>query len=143
MVELRVPALPEYLQMVRSVVGAAAGSGADLTPDRVADLRLAVSEAVANAMEAHGLSEVEDRVVIRCDLSDRRIEVEVTDRGSGFDPDSLPSLPGVDSPERLRYESGLGVSLMHHLTDETIVESGADGTAVRLIVHFGGPVQAT
>ena len=136
-VELRVPAVPEYLQMVRSVVGAAASIGANLKPERVSDLRLAVSEAATNAMEAHGLSGVEDRVVIRCDLSASQVEVEVADCGSGFDPDSLPPLPDVDSPDRLRHESGLGVSLMYHLTDETIVESHGEGTAVRLIVHFG------
>ncbi len=136
-VELRVPAVPEYLQMVRSVVGAAASIGVNLKPERVSDLRLAVSEAATNAMEAHGLSGVEDRVVIRCDLSASQIEVEVADSGPGFDPNSLSPLPDVDSPDRLRYESGLGVSLMHHLTDETIVESHGNGTAVRLIVHFG------
>ncbi|MDP7598851.1 MAG: ATP-binding protein [Acidimicrobiales bacterium] len=136
-VELRVPAVPEYLQMVRSVVGAAASTGANLKPERVSDLRLAVSEAATNAMEAHGLSGVEDRVVIRCDLSASQIEVEVADCGPGFDPNSLPPLPDVDSPDRLRHESGLGVSLMYHLTDETIVESHGEGTAVRLIVHFG------
>lgn len=136
-VELRVPAAPEYLQMVRAVVGATASNGSNLKTERVSDLRLAVSEAATNAMEAHGQSGVEDRVIVRCDLSASQIEVEVADCGPGFDPDSLSPLPDVDSPDRLRYESGLGVSLMHHLTDETIVESHSSGTAVRLIVHYG------
>ena len=135
-VELRVPARPEFLQLVRSVMGAAAASGTDLGPDQVADLRLAVSEAATNAMEVHGLRGLTDRVVVRCKLSDELIEVEVADRGPGFDPDAVPSLPPVDSPERLQHESGLGVSLMHQLTDQTIIESGRDGTAVRLMINL-------
>jgi anti-sigma regulatory factor (Ser/Thr protein kinase) len=38
----------------------------------------------------------------------------------------------VETPERLDYESGLGVSLMRRLADEAVVESGPDGTVVRL-----------
>ncbi len=135
-VELRVPARAEYLQLVRSVVGAAAAAGSDLGTERVADLRLAVSEAATNAMESHGLLELDDRVVVRCNLAAEWIEVEVSDSGPGFDPAEVPTLPDAGTPERLMHESGLGVSLMRQLADETIVESRDDGTAVRLIVRF-------
>ena len=54
-------------------------------------------------------------------------DVEVRDRGPGFDPDELEPLPDPEDPERLRYEHGLGVQLIRELAD--------DGTPVaRLVV---------
>jgi serine/threonine-protein kinase RsbW len=135
-VELLVPARPEYLQLVRAVVGEAAAVDSNLDPERIADLRLAVSEAVTNAIEAQVSSGVADRIVVRCNLAAAQIEIEVTDRGTGFDPDHVRSLPDVESPERLEYESGLGLSLMRQLADETSIETGIDGTAVRLVVRI-------
>jgi anti-sigma regulatory factor (Ser/Thr protein kinase) len=37
----------------------------------------------------------------------------------------------VETPERLRHESGLGVSLMRQLADSAELESGSDGTVVK------------
>jgi anti-sigma regulatory factor (Ser/Thr protein kinase) len=140
-IELAVPPHPEFLQLVRAVVGAAAGSGSGtespLEPGRVADLRLVVSEAVTNAIKAQGAIGAPDRVLIRCRVEDDKVLVEVVDHGPGFDPDAVPDLPDVETPERLRHESGLGVALMHRLADGAEVESGPDGTTVRLTIRPG------
>jgi anti-sigma regulatory factor (Ser/Thr protein kinase) len=120
-------------------VGAAAGSGggteSPLEPGRVADLRLVVSEAVTNAIEAQSAIGAPDRVLIRCRVGDDKVLVEVVDHGPGFDPDAVPDLPDVETPERLRHESGLGVALMNRLADKAEVESGPDGTTVRLTIR--------
>ena len=133
-VELEIPAQAEFLSLVRAVVATAAGLDPRLGDERIEDLRLAVSEATTNAIESHAELGTEDRIAIRCDLSDDRIEVEVQDHGEGFDPDSLAPLPPPTDPERLEYEHGLGLPLMRVLADETEIRSGADGTAVRLVV---------
>ena len=44
-------------------------------------------------------------------------------------------LPPVTDDERLDHESGLGLSLMDRLADGAVVETGPDGTLVRLTVH--------
>ena len=136
---MTVPPHPEFLQLVRAVVGAAAGPGggteSPLEPGRVADLRLVVSEAVTNAIEAQNAIGAPDRVLIRCRVGDDKVLVEVVDHGPGFDPDAVPDLPDVETPERLRHESGLGVALMHRLADKAEVESGPDGTTVRLTIR--------
>lgn len=138
---MTVPPHPEFLQLVRAVVGAAAGPGggteSPLEPGRVADLRLVVSEAVTNAIEAQNAIGAPDRVLIRCRVGDDKVLVEVVDHGPGFDPDAIPDLPDVETPERLRHESGLGVALMHRLADRAEVESGPDGTTVRLTIRPG------
>ena len=141
-VELQVPAQAEYLQLVRAIVGAVAAADPDMASERVVDLRLAVSEAVTNAIRAQERFSVPDRVTIRCNLAENSIEVEVADRGPGFDPDQVPDLPSVETPERLDHESGLGLSLMRELADETVIESGPDGTAVRLIIRYGAGREA-
>lgn len=134
-VELHVPARPEYLSLVRAVVAAAA----DLEPmrrnERVDDLRLIVSEATTNAMEAHTRVDSDERVLIRLDLGEDRIEVEVTDRGAGFEPEDLETLPHVSSPDRLDFERGLGIPLMRVLADHHEIRSSEKGTAVRLVVY--------
>ncbi len=138
-IEFAIPPFPEYLQLVRALVGAAAsrsgGSPSPLEPGRVADLRLVVSEAVTNAVEAQGAVGEMDRILVRCRVADDHVSVEVVDHGPGFDPDAVPDLPDVETPERLRHESGLGVALMERLADGAEVVSGPDGTTVRLVVR--------
>lgn len=131
-VELTVPPMPEYLQFVRAIVGATAALDDRLQPGRVADVRLVVSEAATNAIRAQAAIQVTTPILVRCDLTGDRIVVEVADHGPGFDPSAVPALPEVETPERLRHESGLGVSLMRQLVDSAELESGSDGTVVKL-----------
>ena len=136
-VELLVPPRSEYLQLVRAIVGATAALEDGLHSGRVADLRLVASEAVANAIVAQGSVLAADPILVRCELAGDRIVVEVTDHGPGFNLVAVPELPEVETPERLRHESGLGVSLMHRLSDAAEVESGPGGTLVRLVIAVG------
>lgn len=150
-VELEIPARPEYLSLARQVVAAAAALEPTFQDDRIDDLRIAVSEATTNAIEAYqdtlgpgrpaprtvteGGEGDSDRIVIRCNLDDDRIEVEVLDRGLGFDPGGVAAPPDAAHPERLGHERGLGIPLMRVLADEAEIESNEDGTAVRLVVY--------
>ncbi len=53
MVELHIPAKAEYIQLVRTVIGEVASINPNLNLGKIADLRLAVSEAVTNAYREH------------------------------------------------------------------------------------------
>ena len=132
---LEIPARTEYVSLVRVVIAAAAEIEPDMASDRIEDLRVAVSEATTNAIEAHGLKGVDDRIRIQCNLADDEIAVVVHDQGMGFEPDEVPDLPEPDSPERLLHESGLGVHLMQMLTDESEISATDDGTDVRMVVY--------
>jgi serine/threonine-protein kinase RsbW len=134
-VELEIPARPDHLALARLVVAAAASIEPSFRDERIDDLRIAVSEATTNAIEAHADLSGEDRIVIRCDLGEDRIEVEVRDRGPGFDPAEVVPPPDVSAPNRLEVERGLGLPLMRVLTDEAEIRSSPDGTAVRLVVY--------
>ena len=119
-VELLIPARAEYLQLVRTVVGEAAAVDSSLDAERIADLRLVVSEAATNAIYAQAAAGVEDRIVVRCNLAAEQIEIEVNDCGAGFDPDEVRSLPAAESPKRLEHESGL-FDLAPHAMDLGLV----------------------
>lgn len=133
-IELEIPARPEFVGLARLVVSSLASSRRDIPDDRIDDLKLAVSEACTNAIEAHLDAGREDRVVVRWREGDGHLEVQVRDQGEGFDPESLPEHPPVTDPERLNFERGLGIPLIRTLVDEVQFDASADGTEVRMIM---------
>ena len=134
-VDLEIPARRDHLALVRLVVTAAATVDGRLSDRRIDDLRLAVSEACANAVDALVAAGIESPVVVSVDLSGDDVAVTVTDRAGGFEPAALEPIPGATEPGRLGHERGLGIPLMRSLIDEVTFTRTAEGTAVRLAVH--------
>jgi serine/threonine-protein kinase RsbW len=135
-VELEIPARPAYLSLVRLIVDAAVGSLAPgLSVARLDDLKIAVTEACSNAIEAHEAILADGPVVVRCVIDEHQVTVDIVDRGRGFDPDRVEALPAATDPRRLRHESGLGIPLMRTLTDEVAFSQDADGTRVSLTIY--------
>ena len=139
-VELRFPARAEHLGLVRVVVTALAESSGGLDGSRLDDLRLLVSEACANAIEAYNRRGRPGAPIrVRCAAHDGMVVVEIQDEAGGFDPDSLVPHPPVEAPERLHHERGLGIPLMKTLADAAEFQSDDEGTTVRLVI---GPREA-
>ncbi|MGH9164659.1 MAG: ATP-binding protein [Acidimicrobiales bacterium] len=138
-IELEIPARPEYIGLARLVVSSLASSRRSLADDRIDDLKLAVSEACTNAIEAHAGLQIDERVLLRWSEGDYRLEVAVEDHGQGFDPTALPEHPPVTDPERLNFERGLGIPLIRTLVDEVDFAPSGGGTSVRMVM-FCGPV---
>ncbi|HZQ28096.1 MAG TPA: ATP-binding protein [Acidimicrobiales bacterium] len=138
-IELEIPARAEYVGLVRLVVSSLASGRRALAEERIDDLKLAVSEACTNAIEAHHDVDADERVLVRCAEADDRLVVSIRDKGPGFDPDSLPEHPPVTDPDRLNFERGLGIPLIRTLVDEVSFDSSSAGTSVRLVM-FCEPV---
>jgi serine/threonine-protein kinase RsbW len=136
-IELEIPARAEFVALARLVVSALASSDSNLGDERIDDLKLAVSEACTNAIEAHDAAGSDERVLVRCRAGDNVLEVYVEDRGRGFDPATLPDHPPVTDPDRLKFERGLGIPLIKALVDEVEFSSTTRGTSVRLIMRLG------
>ncbi|MXZ84230.1 MAG: ATP-binding protein [Acidimicrobiia bacterium] len=134
--DFEIPARPEYLSLVRSLVVEAAEMDASLSRERIEDFKVAVSEATTNAIEAHARACRDDSIRIRCTLFDDRLEFHITDRGYGFYPDQIQVLPEPDDPSRLNFERGLGIYLMRVLSDKVEIQSGSDGTEVSLAIDL-------
>jgi anti-sigma regulatory factor (Ser/Thr protein kinase) len=148
-VRIQVPALPEYLSLMRMVVAGTARIDPLLDDERVDDLRVIVSEACTNAIEAvqaraedQGVDVASSGAVVslECRLSASRVEVVITDEAAGFDPAALDVLPAVTDPTRLRIERGLGIPLIRALSDESSIRSGPDGTMVKVALYAAAPV---
>lgn len=135
-VELAIPARSAYLSLVRLVVDATVATLAPhLSAARRDDLKVAVTEACSNAIDAHRAAWGDGPVYVRCRVLDEAVAVEVVDEGAGFDPDRVADLPPATDPRRLRHESGLGIPLMRTLADEVAFLPTPGGTCVRLTVR--------
>ena len=126
-VELQIPCRPEYVSVVRLAVAGVA-SRLPFGYDEIEDIKQAVAEACNNAVEygrPPGLTPDEATVVVRCLVTDTALEVEVLDRGPGFDPE--------------RTEKGLGMTIMEALMDEVeYVRPPEGGMLVRMVKRVGG-----
>jgi anti-sigma regulatory factor (Ser/Thr protein kinase) len=141
-VELEIPPTMEYLDLARVVVSAAASVDPSFSPARVSDLRLAVSELCANAIESHQRTGNAEPLVIRCDLVTDRVTIEIEDHGGGVDPDALSVLPHASDPARLEHERGLGIPLVRALADDVEFLVKDEGTTVRVVLlHPGSDLQ--
>lgn len=134
-IEIEIPARADYVSFVRLVVAAAAELAPSLEPSRIDDLRVAVSEATTNAIQAHIRSGCTRPVRVSCRCSDGQVTVTVRDEGPGFDADALPEMPPPESEARLSRESGMGISIIRTLADESHFRSGPHGTEVSLILN--------
>ncbi|MEA2705107.1 MAG: serine/threonine-protein kinase RsbW [Actinomycetota bacterium] len=136
-VELEIPARAEFVALARLAVSAMAATDGELEDERLDDLKLAVSEACTNAIEAHSSIDNDERVIVRCSVDETGLEVCIADRGPGFDPTRLPDHPPVTDPDRLKFERGLGIPLIRALVDEVGFQSSDKGTEVRLVMRHG------
>lgn len=131
-VRLRIPAKPEYIALGRlALTGLAQARGLD--SDTIADLKLALTEAVSNSVRHAYGSGGEGQVDIRYELRADRISVEVTDDGAGFDPEESPSFEGDELSE-----GGLGIAIIRTLADDIEIESrpGVRGSRLRFVKNL-------
>ncbi len=135
--ELSVPSESgnERLAM-EEVAGTVEGLG---LPDRTLErLKTAVAEATMNAMEHGNQYRAEALVFIEVLVSDAKLYVRITDKGSGppaFDqqtPDLEAKLNGVQTAR------GWGLFLIKSMVDEMNVTGDEHHHTVELIVHLDG-----
>jgi serine/threonine-protein kinase RsbW len=104
-----------------AVTGLAHGAG--MTDDRIADLRLAVSEAATNAIQ-HGRDAGGD-VSVRASVTQGELRVWITNKGGGM-------RPRLDSPGL-----GLGLPIMASVADHLEIVSDGEGTTVDMMFVCG------
>jgi serine/threonine-protein kinase RsbW len=131
---LEIPARAEYVGLARLFVAVLASSRRLLDEERIDNLKLAVSEACTNAIEAYR-DPTGQRVRIRFWEGGDRLEVGVEDSGPGFDLGRLPASFTGPATEPLPSERGLGIPLILSLVDEVSFQPSEQGTAVRLVMR--------
>ncbi len=78
-------------------------------------LRVALAEALANAIQFGNGGDPAKTVCVRAELFADRIRVSVTDEGPGFDPRDVPD---PREPAQLQNPRGRGLFIIRHLADD-------------------------
>ncbi|GAA0431692.1 anti-sigma B factor RsbW [Lentibacillus halophilus] len=135
--EMRVPAKADYVGIVRlSISGIANRIG--FTYDEIEDLKIAVSEAITNAVD-HAYQEGDNgEVSVGFGVYDDRLEVMVADHGGSFDLNDVKGGIGPyhssESVENLR-EGGFGLFLIDALMDRVEINNH-DGVIVLMTKYL-------
>jgi serine/threonine-protein kinase RsbW len=124
-VRLTIPARAEYITLCRLAL-TGIGRLRELSDELLADLKLALTEAVSNSVRhAYGDKDV-GVVVISYELFPDRLVIEVTDDGEGFDPAQAEGHPDELS------EGGLGIAIIRAIADEVEIGAQPGGKGSRL-----------
>src|SRR5258708_39046791 len=103
-IPLRIPAEAEYGTLCRLALSGLAQLR-DISDETMAELKLALTEAVSNSVR-HAYGEQGDgHVDITYRLQPDRLGIEVLDDGAGFDPDGPPAGPGRGGSARGRLRT--------------------------------------
>jgi len=124
-VSLRVPSDVACIEEVVDLLMRHCCSGGWLCRKLRFNLRVAIAEALANAIVAGNQEDRSKWVQVQAEVCGDRIRVEVTDQGPGFDPASI-SAPVL--PEDLDRPNGRGLFLIRHLVDD--VSFNAQGNSI-------------
>jgi len=125
-VTLRIPAKAEYITLCRLALTGLAQVRA-IGDDTMADLQLALTEAVSNSVRHAYRSIGGGHVDVTYELGHDRIGIEVIDDGAGFDPDESPSFEGDELSE-----GGLGIAIIRAIADEFEIDSAPGRRGSRL-----------
>ena len=123
---LVIPARPEYLLLARlALTGVARLARAD--EEALADLRLAVTEAAANACR-HAYADSQGDVTIQLTLSDdQQLEVIVEDDGPGFESESVAEWRAEELGE-----DGMGLAIIRAIAEDVEIGPRESGSGTRL-----------
>lgn len=111
---LKLPSDPDCICEVQDFVKRLV-SKMDIDESLYSNILISLTEAVNNAIIHGNRMDTRKKIVVSCKRQSHRIQLVISDEGSGFDPDQLPDPTNKD---RVAKEGGRGVFLMKQLTDE-------------------------
>lgn len=127
-IRVQIPGATEYIGIARHAVDAV-GQQIQLSSDARAAVKLAVGEAVNNAvLYARRAGGDHGSVVVACRIGADALVIDVTNQGNGFHPAAPARMP---CPEDLA-EHGRGRALMEMVMDSVEYLSENGNTVVRL-----------
>jgi serine/threonine-protein kinase RsbW len=128
--------LPSHIEAVADAAAAASSfaQSCGLGDETAFGIEMAVREAVTNAV-VHGNKEDEARTVeVIFNCLEHRVEIEVKDQGTGFDPNGVPD---PTAAENILKTSGRGIFLMRAFMDDVQWSVRTEGgTAVLMVKKF-------
>jgi serine/threonine-protein kinase RsbW len=125
-ITLRIPAKPEYVALCRLAL-TGLSQVRPIGDDTMADLKLALTEAVSNSVRHAYGSSGGGQVDVTYELEADRLGIQVVDDGEGFDPDEPPTFEGEELSE-----GGLGIAIIRSIADEFEIQSSPGRRGSRL-----------
>lgn len=137
-VEMKVPAKPEYVGVVRLSISGIA-SRMDFSYEDIEDLKVAVSEAITNAVTHAYYGEEDGEITVGFGVYQTCLEVMVADHGGSFNLHEVkdeigPYEQSQESVENLR-EGGFGLFLIDALMDKVEINN-EDGVIVLMTKYL-------
>jgi len=121
---------------IARIAAAAFASQVDMTVSEIEEIKVAVSEAVTNAI-VHGYKEKPGEVEMMMYLFEDRLEFVIRDFGKGIEDVALARKPAsTTDPDRM----GLGFAFMESFMDDLeVISQPGQGTTVRMTkkISFG------
>jgi anti-sigma regulatory factor (Ser/Thr protein kinase) len=125
-VELEIPARPEFVGIARMAVGALAGIRPGLAYERIDDLRIVVSEACTSAIE---MMPQDGALHLRCIDGPKTLEVRIDAPGAVLESALPAGEPEPGDPENFR------ISLIRALVDDAELRRSPGRTELCLVLH--------
>lgn len=95
----------------------------------IADIAIAVSELVNNAILHGNKSSPDKSVTVRFDSKNGSVTIAVSDQGGNFKPDQIAN-PLAE--ENLLKEVGRGIFIVNALMDKVEIDTTSDGTTITI-----------
>lgn len=130
-VEIHIPSNLVFERVVRASAAELAQTQG-FPQERIEDLKLAISEAVTNAIEHGNKGMASKLVAVVFVLDSKKLEVRITDQGKGMA--TINARPRVVEEQNLEdgVLRGFGMYLIGALVDDWEVVSSEDGTMITL-----------
>lgn len=134
-VEIKIPNKSEYVGVVRLAVAGIANR-MNFTIEDIEDIKIAVSEACANAVRYAYPNDILGYIDVTCLPQKDKLEITVKDSGIGFDPKNIhKSKVKKETSQASKSDNlGLGFVFMQSLMDKVDLSSSPNkGTTVHLV----------
>ena len=125
--DVAIPSDPAEARRVQAEIDTLLASVGRFTDHELFGIRLAVEEALVNAIKHGNQMDRAKQVRIRYTLRAQLFEIHIADEGPGFDPADVPDPTAIENLER---PCGRGLMLMRHYMSE--VSFSSQGNTVRM-----------
>ena len=137
-VELRIPSELGYEKIAREAVATVAGR-LNFGPEKIEDIKTAISEACTNAIRYGSGSDARMKVVVILTADEDKLDILIKDPGASGSPPqdiNIPDINGmVEGKDRL---GGMGLFIIKELVDEAGFEEPIgedDGNQFRMVIY--------
>lgn len=133
-VELNIPSNPVFERVVRASA-AEVGNAIGFSEARVEDLKLAISEAVNNAIDHGNRREAGRLVAVVFEIDGEKLEIRISDQGEGIERLDISRRVVDEQSLESGQLRGFGMYLISELVDDLEVSSSHRGTMLTLRLY--------